>query len=58
MNSKKGKKYVNDFYEFGVSANECTGLLQHVELDLDEIAKYHKEFTKDIIVDGSTPNGE
>jgi len=51
MNSKKGKKYIDEFYKLGVCANECTGLLQRVELDLDEIAKYHSEYIKDKAVD-------
>lgn len=47
MKRKDYEEIIKRLYNEGVSANECTGLLQHVSLDPDEIAKYHDEYVDD-----------
>ncbi|MGN0823844.1 MAG: hypothetical protein ACI4MB_02105 [Candidatus Coproplasma sp.] len=44
MAKKNSKKSIDDCLDHAASANECTGALQRMELDLDELAKFHKEF--------------
>ena len=44
MKRKDYEEFIKSLYSEGVSANECTGLLQHVSLDPDEIAKYHEQY--------------
>ena len=38
---------IKDIFEGTASANECTGLYQKVSLDVDEIAKFHKQFIEE-----------
>lgn len=44
MAKHRTKKLIEDIYDGCASANECTGLYQKVSLDVDEIAKFHKQF--------------
>ena len=47
MAKRRPKKMIEDIFEGTASANECTGLYQKVSLDIDEIAKFHKQFIED-----------
>ncbi|MGN1060750.1 MAG: hypothetical protein ACI4QN_03365 [Candidatus Coproplasma sp.] len=44
MGKKNNKKSIEDCLDHAASANECTGALQHMELDLDELAEFHRKF--------------
>lgn len=46
MSKRKSKKLIEELTEECVSANECTGLLQKVSLDPDEVATFHKMFNE------------
>ncbi len=46
MSKKNTNKTIELIDEETVSANESTGALQKVSIDLDEIAEYHREFNK------------
>ena len=41
------KKLKKELLDDCASANECTGLLQKISLDTDEIAKFHKQFIEE-----------
>ena len=47
MGKKNSKKIIERIIEGSISANECTGALQKISLDPDEVAQFHYEFTKD-----------
>ena len=47
MSKRRAKKSVEELYDGCVSANECTGLYQHISLDKDEIAKFHREYIEE-----------
>lgn len=44
MSKKNSKKCIEDCLDHAASANECTGALQHMELDSKELAEFHKKF--------------
>ena len=44
MSKRKGKKRIHELMDECVSANECTGLLQKVSLNPDEVATFHKMY--------------
>lgn len=45
MGKRNSKKIIEDVVENSISANECTGALQRISLDPDEVARFHAEFT-------------
>ena len=45
MGKKNSKKIIERIVEGTISANECTGALQKISLDPDEVAKFHAEYT-------------
>jgi len=47
MGKKNSKKIIEKVYEGSASANECTGALQKISLDPDEVARFHAEYTGD-----------
>lgn len=47
MSKRKKNKLIHDVFEECASANECTGLLQKISLDPDEVEKFHKMFNAD-----------
>lgn len=51
MSKRKSKKRVHELMDSCASANECTGLLQKVALDPDEVALFHKMYNE---LDGHT----
>lgn len=38
---------IKEIYAGTVSAAECTGLLQKISVDPEDVKKYHKEYTED-----------
>ena len=46
MGKRKSKKQIEELMEGCASANECTGLLQKVSLDPDEVARFHKMYNE------------
>jgi predicted transcriptional regulator len=44
MSKKNSKKIIEKILDGSVSANECTGLLQHIETDPEEIEKIRKQY--------------
>lgn len=47
MSKRKSKKRIHELMDSCASANECTGLLQKVSLDPEEVAKFHSEYIED-----------
>lgn len=47
MSKENSKKMIEEIFDGTVSAAECTGLLQKISLDPEEVKKYHKEYTED-----------
>ncbi len=45
MGKKNSKKIINEMFEGAVSANECTGALQKISVDPEEVARFHAEYT-------------
>ena len=46
MSKRKRKKRIHELMDSCASANECTGLLQKVSLDPDEVAEFHKMYNE------------
>lgn len=44
MSKRKRKQLIEEVFEQCASANECTGLLQKVSLDPDEVKKFHEMY--------------
>lgn len=44
MGKKNSKKIIERVVEGSISANECTGALQKISLDPDEVARFHAEY--------------
>lgn len=42
----KNKELIDELYEHSASAEECTGLLQKIEIDKDELRHFHKKFNE------------
>lgn len=51
MSKRKKKKRIHELMDSCASANECTGLLQKVLLDPEEVAMFHKMYNE---LDGHT----
>lgn len=51
MSKRKKKKRIHELMDDCASANECTGLLQKVDLDPEEVATFHKMYNE---LDGHT----
>lgn len=47
MSKKKRKKRIHELMDSCVSANECTGLLQKISVDPEEVAEFHSEYIED-----------
>lgn len=45
MGKSNSRKIINEVFEGGVSANECTGALQKISVDPEEVARFHAEYT-------------
>ena len=45
MGKKNSKKIIDEVFEGGASANECTGALQKISVDPEEVARFHAEYT-------------
>ncbi len=41
------KKVIEELVDGAVSATECTGALQHISLDPEEVARFHDEYIGD-----------
>lgn len=46
MSKRKNKKLTNEFFSECASANECTGMLQKILLDPDEVAEFHRMYNE------------
>ncbi|MDE6373064.1 MAG: hypothetical protein K2L72_01040 [Clostridia bacterium] len=44
MGKKNSNKIIEDVYACSVSANECTGALQKISVDPEEVARFHAEY--------------
>ena len=44
MSKKNSKKSIEDCLDHTASANECTGALQQMELNPEELAEFHRQF--------------
>lgn len=42
---KNSKKILEKVVEGSISANECTGALQKISLDAEEVKRFHAEYT-------------
>ncbi len=47
MGKNNGKKIIEECFDGAVSANECTGALQKISLDPDEVAYFHAVYVGD-----------
>ncbi len=47
MGKKNSKKILEECFEGAISANECTGALQKISVDPEEVKRFHKEYTED-----------
>ena len=47
MGKKNSKKVVKELFDGATCANECTGALQKISLDPEEVARFHREFNGD-----------
>ena len=47
MGKKNSKKIINEVFEGAISANECTGALQKISVDPEEVARFHAEYVGD-----------
>lgn len=47
MANRDTKRLLEELFENSVCAEECTGLLQRVFTDAEELRRYHYEFNKD-----------
>ena len=45
MGKKNSKKIIEDIFDGSVCANECTGALQKISVDPEEVARFHAEYT-------------
>lgn len=44
MAKYNSKKIIEEIFDGAVCANECTGALQNISVDPEEVARYHSEF--------------
>lgn len=47
MGKKNSKKIIERIVDGTISANECTGALQKISLDPDEVARFHSEYIEE-----------
>lgn len=47
MSKRKKKERIHELMDSCASANECTGLLQKVSLDPEEVAEFHRQYIED-----------
>lgn len=45
MGKKNSKKIIESIVDGSVCANECTGALQKISVDPEEVARFHAEYT-------------
>ena len=43
----KNKELIDELYNHSVCAEECTGLLQKIEIDKEQLKRFHKQFNDD-----------
>jgi len=46
MKKRKNNKMVEDVYKGCASAHECTGMLQKILLDPEEVATFHRMYNE------------
>lgn len=44
MGRKNSKKIIKEVFDGAISANECTGALQNISVDPEEVARFHAEY--------------
>lgn len=44
MGKKNSKKMIERVFDQTVCATECTGLLQNISVDPEEVARFHAEY--------------
>lgn len=44
MAKYNSKKIIEEIFDGTVCANECTGALQNISVDPEEVARYHAEY--------------
>lgn len=44
---KNSKKIIERVVDGSISANECTGALQKISLDPEEVARFHSEYIEE-----------
>lgn len=44
MGKKNSKKIISEAFDGAISANECTGALQKISVDPEEVARFHSEY--------------
>ncbi len=44
MSKRKSLKLVHEIFDECASANECTGIFQKINLDPEEVKKFHEEY--------------
>jgi hypothetical protein len=47
MGKKNSKKMIKEIYDCSVCACDCTGLLQKISVDPEEVERFHREYIKD-----------
>lgn len=47
MGKKNSKKMIERIFDETVCATECTGLLQKISVDPEEVKRFHNEYTGD-----------
>ena len=45
--NKNSKKIIENIIDGAISANECTGALQKISLDPEEVARFHSEYIEE-----------
>ena len=45
MGKRNSKKIIEDIVDCAICANECTGALQQISVDPEEVARFHAEYT-------------
>ena len=44
MGKRNSKKVIDELFDGAACANECTGALQKISLDPEEVARFHREY--------------
>ncbi len=45
MGKKNSGKIIDEVFDGAASATECTGILQKISVDPEEVKRFHAEFT-------------